>query len=42
MLYWKIRDLIGCAIFASSDADFLEKIVLTTPNDPSLFIHEDQ
>ena len=31
MLYWKLRDLIGCAIFASPDADFLEKIILTTP-----------
>jgi len=31
MLYWKLRDLIGYAIFASPDADFLEKIILTTP-----------
>ena len=33
MLYWKLRDLIGCAIFASPSADFLEKIILTTPID---------
>jgi len=32
MLYWKLRDLIGYAISASRDADFLEKIILTTPN----------
>ena len=32
MLYWKLRDLIGYAIFASRDADFLEKIILTTPS----------
>ena len=31
MLYWKLRDLIGYAISASRDADFLEKIILTTP-----------
>jgi len=31
MLYLKLRDLIGYAIFASRDADFLEKIILTTP-----------
>ena len=24
--YWKLRDLIGYAIFASRDADFLEKL----------------
>jgi len=37
MLYWKLRDLIGCAISASPDADFLEKIILTTPNARHVF-----
>ena len=32
MLYWKLRDLIDYAISASRDADFLEKIILTTPS----------
>ena len=41
MLNWKLRDLIGYAISASRDADFLEKIILTTPNNAITLLYEE-